>query len=252
MDTINKAFKILEVFLTSEDELSIGELSSSTKISASTSHRIASILVKRGYLDQSHKRGKYSLSTKKLVEFARIIRKRLKVRNVALPYMKELSRAVDEAVELSLRHGQTAYTVEVANSDRLLNIAPDSTTLTLHSTGVGKILLAQDSEKELDEYLSEVLLNPRTANTIIDADELKRHLKKVRQDGVAFDDEEYEPGIRSVAAPIKDRFENVVAAIGVVGPANRISGQRMVELAPLVKQYAARISQTMRNVNGHL
>jgi len=249
MDSINKAFEILEIFFKTDEELSISDIARITGLSSSTSHRITSILVKRGYIDQSHKRAKYKLSSKKLVDFARLIRHRLKLRNIALPFMKELTDNVDEAVELSLRHGNIAYNVEVVNSDRLLNITPDSSTFNLYSTAVGKVFLAYYSQKELREYFNEIKLIPRTPNTITDPDELRRQLNKIKQDGVAFDDEEHELGVRSVAAPIKDWDENVIAALGVVGPSIRISRQRMVELAPFVASCAFQISHAMGNAS---
>lgn len=245
MDAINKAFEILDVFFTRGEALSITEIAKLANISASTSHRITSILVDRGYIEQDGKRGKYSLSRQKLVYLAGIIKKRLKIRNIALPYLKELSQTVNEAVLMSLRRGYVVYNLEVVNSDRLLNITPDSTTFSLYSTGVGKTFLAYMSEKDLNEYLSSIILKPRTPNTITDVDELKRHLKKTRKDGVALEDEEQELGLRMVSAPVFDWDENVIAAIGVLGPTSRITRQGMVEMSPLVKQYALQISRAM-------
>src|ERR1035437_1123236 len=101
MDAINKAFEILDVFLKSEEPLSISDLASKADINSSTAHRITSILVERGYVDQQQKRGRYSLSAKKLTDFTEIIRKRLKIRTIALPYLRELSQSAGEAVEMS-------------------------------------------------------------------------------------------------------------------------------------------------------
>jgi len=245
MDAITKAFEILEVFLNTEDHLSITEIAKLANISTSTSHRITSILVNRGYIEQNGKRGKYSLNPKMLVYFAGIIRKRLRLRNIALPFLKELSHTVNEAVLIFLRHSHIIYTLEVVNSGRLLNITPDSTTFNLYSTGAGKVFLANMSEKELDEYFSSIILKPRTPNTITDVEELRRHLKRIKKDGFSFDDEEQELGLRMVSSPVIDWDNNVIAAIGVVGPTSRLSRQKMVEIAPTVKKYALEISQAI-------
>ena len=252
MDAINKAFQILELFLNTDNELSIAEVARETHITSSTSHRIVNILVKRGYIEQSCKRGKYFLSPKKLVDFSRIVKHRLKVRNVALPYMRELSQSVNEAVELSLRYGQIAYNTEVVNSKRLLNVTPDSATFNLYSTGVGKIFLAYMTEKDLEQYLADITLQSRTPKTITDVIELKEQLVKIRQEGVAFDDEEHELGVRVVAAPINDWDDNLIAAIGIVAPTFRLTKQRMAEMSPLVKKYAEMISQAMGSDKGNL
>jgi IclR family KDG regulon transcriptional repressor len=245
MNSVNKAFEILELFLQKEGELSISEVSKLTGINPSTTHRITTILVKRGYVDHPHKNGKYSLSNAMLVSFARVVRSKLKVRTIALPYLRKLSQNVNEAVELSLCRGHVAFNIEVVNIDRLLNVTADSRTFNLYSTGVGKVFLAHMSDDEFQLYVDSIILKPRTPNTIIDIDELKRHLRKIRENGVAFDDEEHELGVRNIAAPIKDWENNVVAAIGVIGLTTRISRQRMVKLAPQVKSIAEKISNEM-------
>ncbi len=245
MNSINKAFEILDIFFEREGELSISEISKLTSINSSTTHRIAAILVKRGYVDHPHKKGKYSLSASKLVHLVGVIRKRLKVRTVAATYLKKLSQDVNEAVQLSVCRGQVAFNIEVINVDRLLNVTADSRTFNLYSTGVGKVFLAHMSDSELQQYFGGIVLRRRTPNTITDIDELKRHLHKIRENGVAFDDEEHELGVRNIAAPIRDWENNVVAAIGVIGLTAHISRQRMVELAAQVKNIADKISHDM-------
>ncbi len=251
MDAINKALEILDVFFKTEDSLSNSEIAKLAQVNKSTSHRITSILVDRGYVQQDQKRGKYSLNPQKLVYLAGIIRSRLKVRTVALPFLRELSQTVNEAVLMSLRRGQIVFNLEVVNADRFLNVTPDSSTFNLYSTGVGKVFLAYMSHNDLNDYFSSIVLKPRTPNTITDIDELKRHLNKIKKEGVAYDDEEQELGLRMIAAPIFDWDENIVAAIGVVGPSSRITRQRMVEIAPWVKKYALQISHALGYSRNH-
>jgi IclR family KDG regulon transcriptional repressor len=227
MNSIEKTLEILDLFFEKDSELSISEISKLTNINPSTIHRIAAIFVKRGYVDHPHKKGGYSLSTPKLLHLLGVIKKRLKVRTVALPYIRKLSQNVNEAVELSLCHGQVAYNIEVINIDRLLNVTADSRTFNLYSTGVGKVFLACMSDDEFQHYINGIVLQPRTPNTITDVDEMKRELKKIRKNGVAFDDEEHELGVRNIAAPVKNWENNVIAAIGIIGLTTRISAERI-------------------------
>lgn len=245
MDAISKAFHIYEVFLNSREELSVSEVSKLAKISSSTTHRIISILVRRGYVDQKGKRGKYSISSRKLVDLLGIIRKRLSVRSIALPYLNELSQTIDETSLIALRTGHIAFNLETVNINHILNLRPDANTFNLYSTGVGKVFLAYMSEKELDDYFDKVELKPRTEHTITNIDELKKDLEKIKQNGVAFDDEEQELGMRMIAAPIMDCEKNIVAAIGILGYTRTISKPRMKELGLILKKYALQISQAM-------
>lgn len=245
MDAINKAFQILELFLHAETELSISDVSEQTKITYPTAHRITATLVKRGYLLQPEKRGKYSVHPGKLSEFIGIIRKRLNVRMIASPYLHDLSQTVNEAVLLAVRRGNIAINVDVVNRGRLLNLTPDTATLGLYYTGAGKVFLAYLSEKESQIYFDSLIPIPKTANTITAKDILIKQMNEVTRTGVAFDDEENEIGLRSIAAPIRDWEGKVIAAISIIGPTARISKPRLAELAPIIKDYALRISQAM-------
>ena len=75
--------------------------------------------------------------------------------------------------------------------------------------------------------------------------ELKKHLLAVRQEGVAYDDEEQYVGVRNVAAVLKDNTGTVVGAIGVISPSVRLSRERMKEIAPDVRDCAGEISRAM-------
>jgi DNA-binding IclR family transcriptional regulator len=245
MDSINKAFEIFEVFLENDDELSISNISKLSGINAGTVHRITSILVKRGYVIQPKRRGKYSLSTAKLVDFAKIVQQKLKIKTIAYPYLRELSQTVDEAVVMAHLLSHVAFIVIMINLDHVISFKPESSTLSLYSTGLGKIFLANMSEKELQDYVNTVVLKPRTQKTVTNVDDLKKQLKQIRRDGIAFEDEEHDLGMRTVSAPVKGWETNVVAAISVFGPSVRMTKQKMLEIAPIVKSYALKISHAI-------
>ena len=244
MDAINKAFEIFELFLHSDEDLSINDVSASTKITYPTAHRITSKLVKRGYILQPQKRGRYSVHPGKLAEFIGVIRRKLNIRVLASPFLHDLSDTANEAVLLAVRRGSTAINIEVVNRS-LINVTPDSSVLNLYSTGAGKVFLAYMSEKEFDNYTSSLVMLPKTPKTISNKEHLIKEIDQIRHTGVAFDDEENETGLRSVAAPIRDWEGRVVAAISIIGLTARINKTRLQELTPLVKDYAFRISQAM-------
>src|SRR5512139_2125793 len=152
---------------------------------------------------------------------------------------------VNEAVMLGVRRGHAAINIDVVNRGRLLNVTPDTSTLGLYYTGAGKVFLAYLSEKEFQAYMKSLVMNHRTPNTIIDKDDLVKQMIEVRRNGVAFDDEENELGLRSVAAPIRNWEGRVIAAISIIGPVARINKQRLSELAIITRDYGLRISQAM-------
>jgi DNA-binding IclR family transcriptional regulator len=93
----------------------------------------------------------------------------------------------------------------------------------LHCSSVGKVLSAQLSDQQLHALIKENGLEKRTENTIVDPEKLKHHLKVIRQQGYAIDNEENEKGIRCVGAPVFNQQGQVIAAISISGPAVRIT-----------------------------
>jgi DNA-binding IclR family transcriptional regulator len=115
-----------------------------------------------------------------------------------------------------------------------------------HSSAVGKVLLSHLPEEELDGLIREKGLPKRTENTITDRAQLKEHLRLVKAQGYAIDDEENEKGIRCVAAPIYNETGRAVVAISISGPAFRITKKVIQEtLKKEVRETARQISQRL-------
>jgi DNA-binding IclR family transcriptional regulator len=245
MKTLNKAFDILELFLDHSSELSLAEMANLSRLNKTTICRIASTMVKRGYLKQQRKRGKYSLGTKYL-DFSGIIKNGMRIRDTALPYLEELSRALKESVILVLWDGREAVLHEIFHARHALKVAPDEgTRMPLHSTASGKIILAYLKDEDLQKIFKGTKLEIFTANTIIDINDLKKHLSRIRQEGIAYDDEEYSKGVRGVSAALRDSQGAIVGTIGAIGPSVRLTRARMRKTVPVIKSCALEISREL-------
>jgi DNA-binding IclR family transcriptional regulator len=246
MKSLNKTLDILEVFLNLEgNDIRFSELVKLSALNKGTVNRIISVLVDRGYLYQSEKRGKYSLGTK-FLNFTRIIKRGMKIRDIAMPHLAKLGNSVGECVILANRYGGEAFIGEVVESKDLLRTSPDvGTEIPLYCTGLGKAILASMPEQELEQYLKNVNIREYTENTITDLNQLRINLMVIAKEGVAYDDEEQHLGIRNVAAAIKDADGKVCAAIGVLGPSLRLTRAKMREITPEVKLCALAISRAL-------
>lgn len=245
MQTVEKALDILEVFLKQEGEMGIAALANLSRLNISTAHRITSTLVKRGYLNQRQKREKYYLGPR-LLEFGSIVKRRMKIREVAFPFLQELNKVADESINLAILDANEAVYIEQIESNHNLRIFTEvGNRVPLHCTGVGKVFLAHMGEVEVERFLNSKDLPYYTKNTITDFSQLKKQLLIVRREGVAEDNEEMEVGVRCVASSVKDCDGNVVAAISVSGPSARLSGKKVAELKLLVKRYGLEISRAM-------
>ena len=115
----------------------------------------------------------------------------------------------------------------------------------MHSTGVGKVLLLDKSDEEINEIIKVRGLTKLTSRTIRSKQELVTELGKVRRRGYAIDDEECEEGVRCVAAPLRDYSGGVVAAISASGPVARMSKQRVEDIGEMIVDLGVKISMQL-------
>jgi DNA-binding IclR family transcriptional regulator len=241
---INKAFGILDPFIDQGNEFTLEELAGFSGLNKATARRIALALIECGFLRQAEKRGKYSLGMK-FLDFSGAIKRNNAVVAVANPYLIELSRNINESVQLAIWDGMTAVLCGSYHANHTLKVVPDEgTRLIMHNTSLGKVMLAQMPEEQLDAYFDKGL-ERYTPNTITDLEDLKTHLRIVKKEGVAFDDEEYAPGVRGIGAALKSGVGDLVGAIAIVGPSVRLTRARIRECVPHIKNCAQAISQEL-------
>ena len=245
--SLTKALDILRLFLLSNNnEMALGEISKLSGINKATVHRLVSTLVNHGYLKQPEVRGKYSLGTI-FFEFNRIIKNGLRPREIAAPFAIRLSQKVHESVSIVLGDGTHPLYHEVFHDmsqvNNILKIDIDlNVPLQMHCVSMGKIILAYMTEGKLQIYLERNNLKRFTRNTIVDVEELRNQLAIIRQEEVAYDDEEFALGVRSVASGIRDFEGNVIGAISVNAPSVRLTRAGMRLMAADVKACAGDIS----------
>lgn len=105
----------------------------------------------------------------------------------------------------------------------------------MYCTGVGKAILSELPEEEVEKIWNESSLEKKTEKTIIDLDTMKEVLAKVREDGYALDDEENETGVRCIAVSLQDYEKKAKYAFSISGPVSRMTGERVRELIPEMK-----------------
>ena len=97
-----------------------------------------------------------------------------------------------------------------------------------------------------DGVLDRLELRPYTPHTIVDAATLRRALEEIRERGYAIDDEEYDDGVRCVAVPVMGAPNELIGAISISAPANRLTRQRCTELVPLLRRSASELAAAVR------
>jgi DNA-binding IclR family transcriptional regulator len=249
VQTIERISVILDILGQNPQGISIRDLSSKVSLPKGTTHRLLSSLSYLGYVRQDPKTRNYLLGFK-LVELGNILLGQLDLRKEAAPFLNDLAERTKETVHMViLDRNEVVYIdkVEVDHNPRGLRMASRiGLRNPAHSSAVGKVLISHLPDEELNKFFKGRGLSKRTENTITDTSQLKEHLKMVRNQGYAIDDEENEKGVRCVGAPIYNEAGNAVAAISISGPAFRVTKKLVQEsLTKEVMETALKISQQL-------
>lgn len=245
IESLQRGLQVLSLFTRETPSLSLTEIKEAADLNKTTAFRIISTLEAAGYLVRNPKTKRYRPSLKVLqLGFTAV--SSLEFRDIARPYLQQLSQDVDETVSLSVLDGLDVVYVDRIRRKQIVGVILGiGSRIPAQCGSMGKVMLAHLPPEELTQRLNNSLA-PCTPHTIIDKAAFAKELGQVREQGYALNDEELEIGLRAVAAPIWDHTNQVVAAINVTGSVRTISQQRMVEdLAPKLKDTAVQISSSL-------
>ncbi|MBV7274350.1 IclR family transcriptional regulator [Clostridium sp. PL3] len=247
ISSIDKALDILLLFYKEKRELGISEISRLLSMPKSTVHRTILTLEQKGFVFQIQEGGKYWLGMK-LYSIGMATWENNKLNKIVQPYARDLSAKFSETVSVSILDDKTEIphtTViykEEAMSNRLRTSHEVGENYAVHTTAVGKAILAFSSQEVIDK-LKNSKLEKNTENTITTIDQLEHELAVIRSRGYAIDNEEEEIGLKCIAAPIFDSSNKVIAAISVSGPVKRIDLFDKENVAKTIIETAAKISE---------
>ena len=244
--SLEKASKILKL-LAEFNELSVSEIARKLGMHRSAVHRFLATLKSLGFLDQSEN-SNYRLSFM-LFELGIKATNRLEVRQIIHPFLVDLRTRHEETANLGVVDGLDLIYIDKVESTHLLRMdLAIGCRVPSYCTALGKTILANRSENELEELFRGAKLQRRTPNTFQGLRELLRHLYEIRQRGYAIDNEENCVGIRCLAVPIFDYTEKCMAAISLAGPTVRMTdhkiGQMRQDLINVGKEISSRLGST--------
>lgn len=231
----------MKAFTDDEHEFGVSSLAKRLGLAKSTVHRLASTLIRDDMLEQDKETGKYRLGLA-LFELGSRVRRKMNVVNEARFALKELMEKTGETAHLTvLDHASVLFINKFESRQAIRMKSNVGSRAPAHSTADGKALLAYQS-REMIDAIAAGGLSALTSKTITDVGQLMEDLAQVRLRGYALDDEETEIGLRAIAAPIRDHTGEVVAAIGVAGPIQRMTKKVVLSYAPKVVTAAESIS----------
>jgi len=215
-------------------------------VDRSTAYRLLYTLVVKGYLNQNPSTHEFVANPAKLFELNSKVHEQMDWLSVASRFLNVLRDKTGETANLGVLHdGEIVYVGQQRAQETVIVNHSLGARRPLHCSALGKAIIAFLSPAEVDRLLPRDKLPMRTPRTITDRETLKLDLDRVRESGYAIDDEETIEGVRCIAAPILDHSGQVIAAIGISGPATRVTAGTLPIIAAAVVEVARQTSTAL-------
>ncbi len=223
--------------------MGVTEIAKELGVQKSTVHSLLQTLMLRGFVRQTDT-GRYTLGYG-LIRLGEACAEQLDIRVIARPFMNELANESEEIALLAVLSGTELIIVDKAEPQKPFFIIPKfDFSITLHSTAIGKVLLASAPAAIIDEVLAHGV-ERFTSYTLTDRDVLLKELAHVRAQGYAVGCNETIEGVTCIAVPIFDAAGKVTAALSVSSASSKLAAQRYETLVRLLREKAGMISRRL-------
>jgi DNA-binding IclR family transcriptional regulator len=244
INSVLKAIQVMNLFSAAEPRLSVTEIARRLNMPKSTAHSLLNTLASEGFIEKMGREA-YALGVA-VIGLTQGVRVNVELRDRAAPYLRELADQCGESVYLTVRDGDyVLYIYAIESSRRLIARTAVGDRAYLHSTGVGKAILAELPPEVVDAIAARVGLPSVTRFTTTDIDQLKVRLAETHERGYSFDNQENELGNYCIGAALFDGTGQVIGACSVAGTDPEIIGNRAPELSMRVRRTALTISRNM-------
>ncbi|BCJ88217.1 IclR family transcriptional regulator [Effusibacillus dendaii] len=244
LSSLSNALRILRSYSMDKPSQGITEIAVAQNLGKSTVHRLVSTLVKEGFLVKESETHKYRLGYSVLA-LSGVIFSTLDIYNEALPVVRKLVDTVDETAHIGILDGnELIYIMKIECTHHVRFLTHVGKRNPLYCTSSGKVLLAHQEPDFIKQIIENGLVK-HTPNTLTNPNLLHQELAKIKTQGYATSFEELLEGVHSLAAPIRDYTGQVVAALTLVGPKQRMGRSKVAYLSKKVIEACQEISQNL-------
>ena len=240
--SLGRGLQVIEAFESQAASLTVSEVSQKTGLSRAAVRRLLLTLEMLGYAESDGRR--YQLKPR-ILRLGYSYLSSNSLANLANPILERVAEAVNQAVALGVLEGDDVVYIAHYGVRRVMSVGVSvGTRLPAYCTSGGRVLLAAMPDAEFREYLDSVTLKPLTAKTITEKAAFAAMIERVRLEGFALVDEELEPGLRSMAVPVRSRHNAVVASMNTGVHAAQLSYAEMMDrILPALKDGAQSLGQ---------
>jgi len=226
IDAVQKTCRIIET-LEEHGEMGITELTAEVGFSKSTVHGHLATLTQEGLAVKDEHTYRLSL---RFLDIAESIVNEIVDNNIVREQVRELADDTGEVVHFGTEeNGRVVYTAKSSGDAAVQTESRIGKQMPMHSTSLGKAMLAEFSRERVDDIIEAHGLPARTENTLTDPEALHQDLTEIRERGFSIDDRENIPGVRCVGTSVTLPEGRVLGALSIVGPSERMTDDRIYD-----------------------
>jgi len=240
MGGLAKGLHILESFNPHTPQLTVATAAHAAGLSPAAARRCLRTLESLGYLSYD---GKYYRPTARLARLASSYLSASPLPLLAQPHLAAVRDAIGESISLGILDGQSVTFVARAEARQVITTGVRiGSHMPAHASAAGRVFLSAMSDDVLQEYLEGCEYTRTGPNTLLTLDLVRDRVERARHDGFAFTDEELQPGVRSIAVPVRDATGIVRATLSVATTSSRETLPRMEQrYLPVLQTEADRL-----------
>ncbi len=250
IQAVERALAIIHILADSPGlrPLGVTEIAAKLGVSKSTAHRLLTTLAEFNFVSRCSPAGKYRLGWA-FYQVAHRLPHATGVHAVAQPLIRQVAEDFGETVNLAVRSDNRVVIIETWGPPTGLKVeTPRGIPFPMHTSAAGKALLVDEDEARLHQTMGRARLpatGTRTARALTSVRALAGDIAASHRRGYTLDDEEANEGVRCVGAPVRDHQGQIVAAVSITGPSQRLAGPRLEEAAARVRALALEISRAV-------
>lgn len=242
VQSLDRALIVLET-LANNSGLTLTEVSEKLEQSPATIYRVLNTLAARGIVESDPQTQAWHIGPMAFRLGSAFLR-RSSVVDRSRPVMRHLMELTGETANLGIEKDDfVMFVSQVETHESIRAFFPPGTLSPMHASGIGKALLSRYSDEKLDRFLKGRQFESFTSKTLCNAQVIRNEMQMIRSNGFAVDDEERTLGMRCVAAPILNYYNEPVAGISISGPAHRLSPDKITDIGKIVSAAAQNLSK---------
>lgn len=242
--TIAKGMRVLRAVGEFPHGAPAGEIAAACDFPFSTAYRLLGSLVQTGFVTFEPRTKLYALGLP-VFELGQRVANARGFDGTALPVLRELTAATGESAILAIRDGDQTLTIHTVDGPEFRITTDPGDRGPLHTSGIGKMLLAAMPPAERAAMLDELDLTPRTPHSVPNRAALETQLDVAAEQGWVVQSQEHDVGMNAIAVPVLRAGGSVVAALALAAPVFRADADALVAHVPALQRAAATLAATL-------